>query len=61
MKKQYFALTTLALGLMTTAALAQADRLAIQCEPARDGTPAWNLSPSFPDSGAAQWWRPMAP
>jgi hypothetical protein len=42
------------LGLMTTAALVsfafgQADRLAIQSEPAHDGTPAWKLGPSFPD------------
>ncbi|HEY0265741.1 MAG TPA: hypothetical protein VGC16_03260 [Rhizomicrobium sp.] len=39
----------LALGLMTTAAFAQADRLAIQSEPAHDGIPAWRLGPSFPD------------
>jgi len=50
MKTQYFGLAVLALGLMTTAALAQADRLAIQGEPARNGTPAWTLAPSFPDS-----------
>ena len=50
MKKQYFALTALALGLMTTGALAQASRLALQGEPAKDGTPAWSLAPSFPDS-----------
>ena len=49
MKKMHFA--TLALGLMTTAALAQADRLAIQSEPARDGNIGWHLGPSFPDSG----------
>ena len=48
MKKLYLA--GLALGLMTTTALAQADRLAIQGEPAKDGTPAWSLAPSFPDS-----------
>ena len=48
MKKLYF--TGLALGLMTTAAFAQADRLEIQGEPARNGTPAWTLAPSFPDS-----------
>jgi len=42
-------LAGLALGLLTTAALAQADRLAIQSEPAHDGTPAWHLGPSFPD------------
>lgn len=50
MKKQYFALTTLALGLMTSAAFSQASRLAIQSEPAKGGTPAWSLAPSFPDS-----------
>ena len=44
-------LTSLALVLMTTAALAQADRLAIQSEPAGNGSPAWKLAPSFPDSG----------
>jgi hypothetical protein len=49
MKKRYFALTTLALGAMTTAAFSQADRLAIQSQPAHDGTPAWHLGPSFPD------------
>lgn len=49
MKKRYFALATLALGLMTSAAFSQADRLAIQSEPAHDGTPAWHLGPSFPD------------
>ncbi len=42
-------LASLLLGLMTTAALAQADRLAIQSEPAHDGIPAWHLAPSFPD------------
>jgi hypothetical protein len=46
----------LALGLMTSVALApsafaQADRLAIQSEPAHGGTPAWHLAPSFPDPG----------
>ncbi len=49
MKKMHLA--ALALGLMTTAALAQTDRLAIQGEPAKNGTPAWSLAPSFPDSG----------
>lgn len=49
MKKRYFALATLALGLMTTAAFSQASRLAIQSQPAHDGTPAWHLGPSFPD------------
>jgi hypothetical protein len=54
MKKMHFAV--LALGLMATAALApsamgQADRLAIQSEPARDGNIAWHLGASFPDSG----------
>jgi hypothetical protein len=49
MKTGYFALATLALGLMTTAAFSQASRLAIQSEPAHDGTPAWHLGPSFPD------------
>jgi hypothetical protein len=49
MKKSTFALVTLALGLMTTAAFSQASRLAIQSEPAHDGTPAWHLGPSFPD------------
>ena len=42
-------LAGLALGLMTTTAMSQADRLAIQSEPARDGTPAWKLTPSYPD------------
>lgn len=49
MKTHSFALATLALGLMTAAAFAQADRLAIQSQPAHDGTPAWHLGPSFPD------------
>jgi sugar lactone lactonase YvrE len=49
MKKIYLA--ALVLGVMTTTALAQADRLAIQSEPARDGNIAWKLAPSFPDSG----------
>jgi len=49
MKKQYLALTALALGLMTTAAFSQASRLAIQGEPAHGGTPAWHLGASFPD------------
>src|SRR6267154_4751150 len=47
MKKHTLAI--LALGLMTSAAFAQADRLAIQSQPAHDGTPAWKLAPSFPD------------
>lgn len=47
-------LAGLCTGLFVTAALApvafgQADRLAIQSEPARNGTPAWHLGPSFPD------------
>jgi hypothetical protein len=42
-------LAALVLGVMTTAALAQADRLAIQSQPAQGGTPAWHLGPSFPD------------
>jgi hypothetical protein len=49
MKKRYFVLATLALGAMTTTAFSQADRLAIQSQPAHDGTPAWHLGPSFPD------------
>jgi len=49
MKKQVFVLSALALGLMTGAAFSQASRLAIQSEPAHDGTPAWHLGPSFPD------------
>jgi hypothetical protein len=49
MKKAH--LVVLALGVMTTAALAQADRLAIQSEPAKNGNLAWKLAPSFPDSG----------
>jgi hypothetical protein len=49
MKKRYFALVTLALGAMTTAAFSQTDRLAIQSQPAHDGTPGWHLGPSFPD------------
>jgi hypothetical protein len=36
-----------ALVALTATAFAQADRLAIQSEPARDGTPAWKLGPSF--------------
>jgi DNA-binding beta-propeller fold protein YncE len=47
MKKLFIA--SAALGLLTTAALGQADRLAIQSQPAHDGTPAWHLGPSFPD------------
>ncbi|MDB5736015.1 MAG: hypothetical protein JWN16_2652 [Alphaproteobacteria bacterium] len=42
-------LAALALGLMTTAAWAQADRLAIQSEPAKNGNIGWKLGPSFPD------------
>ena len=42
-------LAALALGLLTTAALAQADRLAIQSEPAKNGNIGWKLGPSFPD------------
>ncbi len=38
------------LMLVATAAYGQADRLAIQSEPAKGGTPAWKLAPSFPDS-----------
>ena len=49
MKKLYLA--GLALGLMTTTVLAQADRLVIQSEPAQGGTPAWKLTSSFPDPG----------
>ena len=49
MKKSYLA--TLALGAMTTVALAQADRLAIQSEPAKGGNIGWHLGPSFADSG----------
>ncbi len=60
MKKLYLA--GLALGLMTTTALAQADRLAIQSEPAQDGTPAWKLTPSFPRSHRRHSsWKPTAP
>jgi len=44
-------LAALALGMMATAALAQADRLAIQSQPAKDGNIAWHLGPSFPDPG----------
>ena len=40
-----------ALGVMTTAALAQADRLAIRSEPPRDGNIGWHLGSSFPDPG----------
>jgi hypothetical protein len=47
MKKHMLA--ALALGLMITAALAQADRLAIQSEPAKNGNIGWKLGPSFPD------------
>jgi streptogramin lyase len=49
MKKQTFALTALALALMTGAAFSQAGRLAIQGEPAKNGMPGWHLGPSFPD------------
>jgi hypothetical protein len=49
MKKQYFALTALALGLMATAASSQPSRLAIQSESAKDGAAGWHLGPSFPD------------
>ena len=49
MKKQTFALTALALALMTGAAFSQASRLAIQSEPAKNGTPGWHLGESFPD------------
>ena len=35
--------------LAATAAWGQADRLAIQSEPAKGGTPGWHLGPSFPD------------
>ena len=60
MKKHTFAI--LALGLMTTAAFAQADRLAIQSQPAQGGTPAWHLGPSpFPIPPASPWWKPTAP
>jgi sugar lactone lactonase YvrE len=44
-------LAALALGLTATVALAQASRLAIQSEPAKDGNIAWHLGPSFPDPG----------
>lgn len=56
MKKRYFAVATLALGAMTTAAFSQADRLAIQSQPAHDGTPAWHLGPSFRIRPALPWW-----
>lgn len=49
MKKIYFAAPVLA--VMTIAALAQPDRLALHSEPAKDGNIAWHLGPSFPDSG----------
>ncbi|HVV27294.1 MAG TPA: hypothetical protein VHC40_04950 [Rhizomicrobium sp.] len=49
MRKTCFAV--LALGVMTTAAWAQAARLAIQSEPAKDGNIGWHLGSSFPDSG----------
>src|SRR6516162_10050631 len=49
MKKRYFALATLALGAMTTAAFSQADRLAMQSQPTHDGAPGWRVGPSFPD------------
>src|SRR5437763_11078109 len=42
---------TLPLTAITTAALAQADRLAIQSGPARNGNIAWKLAGSFPASG----------
>ena len=49
MKKRYFSLVTLALSAMTTAAFSQADRLAIQSQPAHNGMPGWRLGSSFPD------------
>ena len=49
MRHYTFAFTALALGLMASAAFAQASRLAVQSQPAHDGTPAWHLGPSFPD------------
>ena len=49
MKKRYFAVATLALGALISAALGQPDRLGIQSEPAHDGSPGWHLGPSFPD------------
>jgi len=49
MKKHYFALTALTLGLMTTAAFSQASRLAIQSMPAKGGEAGWHLAGSFPD------------
>src|SRR5450432_42974 len=51
MKKYTIASTALALGLITTSAFSQANRVAIQSQPAHDGVPAWHLGPSFPDPG----------
>jgi hypothetical protein len=42
-------LAALTFGLLTTAALAQIDRLAIHSAPAENGNIAWKLAPSFPD------------
>ena len=52
-------LAALALGLMTTVAAisipayGQADRLALQSEPAKNGNIAWKLGTSFPDPGGS--------
>jgi len=46
-------LAALALALMASAAFGQADRLAIQSEPARNGNIAWTLGDSFPDPGGS--------
>ena len=46
-------LAALALALMASAAFGQADRLAIQSEPARNGNIAWTLGGSFPDPGGS--------
>ncbi len=49
MEKRFFAGLTFALMGAASAAFAQADRLALQSEPAKNGSPGWSLGPSFPD------------
>jgi DNA-binding beta-propeller fold protein YncE len=49
MKIRNFAGAAVVLGLAATAVFAQADRLAIQSQPAMNGNVGWHLGPSFPD------------
>jgi hypothetical protein len=49
MKIRNFAGAAVVLGLAATAAFAQADRLALQSQPATGGNIGWKLGPSFPD------------